>query len=991
MKKKFGLIIILSLVLILLAESCTRSGGSSPITSPSVANTSPPSVTVLLTTPPAPTNNPPSPKTSQPGPYGSVVQTPAISFSDTGHTTYGDWSADTSLNTNVWQPGQSINIQSTLKLTDEHIQGLTNAGMKPDGLIMLATAERTFDSTGWLRLPSDERMSTLLAPTGLAIEGGVQGAVTNRFGAYDFRTPVDEFQTQPLTSPDASHTWQVTFNINAKLPNDLPPGIYRIRLDYGITSKKRNFSLNGETFAARPANQIPPALPVQSDLYSPPIRASGTYVTGQPVEATKIQPRVPWTILNNYSSNGYSGVVADEDKSRFALSPRNIIPDDVILPLYAADNKTKLAYSLEPQFPADTIDTRSNIPWDYTKGGLSVQVTGPDGKTTDLGTAPFTGRVGPWPSTFKAAFTAWRPADYGYYTVKETGWINDIWGNRYEGGGTYHFWIAKRMTLATATFQGQAYPVGTKYGRDIGFDPAVPADVQVTATLYPSSDPSQAKTINYSGKATVGGIFGTAQGLQQLTLDAPGEYYAHILAKYTDQEGHLWVESMTHAGIVYAADSPIVARGKKLTVGGKLVDQGDTNFEGYVDDQNVNHLAHINYPFQSGDVLLIASDHQGANKIEPVLTYEMKNNPAPYDPRLQTIGATNIKIKTSNGYSPHLFPEYITDWAYYYAGAPRPGFMSRFLVAENGTRAPYWPTSPNSFGGQVNASNNGDLPGIIYRLIGGVVLKPKGASPAYAGYMSNGFILPDNTNDNRIIKAGSEDLLGSDGTRSRVFLVSTRPGMIYETGTAFVPVAQIDPILPVNITYTLTYPDGRTVTAQGQGDASGSFAGKDRWTLDMPGIYRYNIVADWQGYKGYMPGLPRDGGEFYVIEKDKPASAPALKLNLPEQSSFSASGTLTITGSSTSKTISYAALTPGAVLDQGTVPVAGGKFIYTFDPAALAAKIPIYDTVNLVTGKPEIKDVVQLTFFSTETGAGGAVYHSAVRVIIRGTTVLYVY
>ena len=33
------------------------------------------------------------------------------------------------------------------------------------------------------------------------------------------------------------------------------------------------------------------------------------------------------------------------------------------------------------------------------------------------------------------------------------------------------------MTLATATFQGQPYPVGASYGRDIQFNPAVPADV----------------------------------------------------------------------------------------------------------------------------------------------------------------------------------------------------------------------------------------------------------------------------------------------------------------------------------------------------------------------------------------------------------------------------------------------------------------------------------------------------------------------------------
>ena len=884
----------------------------------------------------------------------------------------------------------ALNIQSTLKLTDSHIQQLAQAGKNADGLCLLVTAERTFDAHGWLRLPSDERMSTLITPTGLAIEGGVQGAVTNRFGTYDYRTPVDEFQTVPIAALQSIPAGkQVTFNLQTRLPANLPPGIYRLRLDYGLTVKKRNLSLNGETFAYRPAAATPP---VVSDSYSPPIPASGTDVSGQTVDAARIQPRIPWIILANYNSNGYSGVVADEDKPKFALSPRNIIPDEVILPLYAADNKTKLAYSLEPQFPEDTIEPSSNIPWDYTRGELAVQVTGPDGVTTDLGTAPFTAKAGQWLTTRKTAFTAWKPAAYGQYTVKATGWVADAWGNRYTGGGTYHFWIAKRMTIATATFQGQAYPVGGRYGRDLGFDPAVPADVAVTASLYPNSDPKSPKTITYSGKATIGGIFGAAQGMQPLSLDTPGEYAAHILTKYTDQEGHLWIGTMTHAGVVYAEDSPIIAHGKKLTVNNKLVDRGSTNFEGWVESPDINHLAHINYPYQSGDVLLIASEHQGANKIEPVLTYELKNNPAPYDPKLQTIGATNLKLRTSNGYSPHLFPEYITDWAYYYAGAPRPGFMSRFLVGESGVRAPYWPTSPNSFGGQIAASSNGDLPGVIYRLIGGVVVKNSGQNPVYAGYMSNGFIQPKGTNNNRIIAAGSEDLLGSDGTKSRLFLVSTRPGMIYETGYAFAPAVQIDPILPAAITYTLTYPDGRKVTARGNGDAFGSFAGKDKWILDIPGIYHFTVIGEWQGYTGYMPGLPPEGGDFYVLEKDRPANAAALKLKLPEQSSFSPAGNLVINGvTSTNNYVSYAAIMPGAVLAQGAIPVDGGKFTYTFDPSAVARAIPLYDTYNLTSGKPDIKDVVQLTFFSTEISPDGKTYHSCVRVIIRGTTVLYVY
>jgi hypothetical protein len=77
---------------------------------------------------------------------------------------------------------------------------------------------------------------------------------------------------------------------------------------------------------------------------------------------------------------------------------------------------------------------------------------------------------------------------YGQYAVTATGYLRDIYGNQYQGGGTYHFWIANRLTIATATFQGMSYPTGSTYGRDIAVSPPVPATFSVTATLYPNSD-----------------------------------------------------------------------------------------------------------------------------------------------------------------------------------------------------------------------------------------------------------------------------------------------------------------------------------------------------------------------------------------------------------------------------------------------------------------------------------------------------------------------
>lgn len=257
------------------------------------------------------------------------------------------------------------------------------------------------------------------------------------------------------------------------------------------------------------------------------------------------------------------------------------------------------------------------------------------------------------------------------------------------------------------------------------------------------------------------------------------------------------------------------------------------------------------------------------------------------------------------------------------------------------------------------------------------------------GYLASAFIIPKGSNNNRIIAPGSEDLLGPTGERAYLFLVGTRVGMVYETGTSFAPAVQIDPVLPATARFVLIYPDGRQIVAEGTGDSFGSFAGKDRWLLDTPGVYRFRLEANWQGYRGFMPGLPPEGGEFYVIEKERPADAPGIRLNLPAQSTFPSATGLTITGNSTAQTVYYGAVIPGAVVTQGTIPVKGGKFQYYFDPAAINHISPVYDITNLTTGKPEIKDVVHLTFFSKEVTPGGITYHSFARVILRGNTVIY--
>ncbi len=908
---------------------------------------------------------------------------PPLAFALSGPTQFSTWNAAVAMTPGVWKPGMTLEVKVEVALSEAHLQALAAKGTPVEALVVLVTAERTFDGDGWMRLPSDEKMSTLLTPTGLAIEGGVQGAVTNRYG-YPFRTPVDELAELPASALATGEGQRKgSFTFKPTLGANLPPGLYRLRFDLGFKSKTKTLNLDASTFASRP---FPPSQGTYG--YSPLVAASGTHASGRVVEGGQIQARMPWTLLATYNSNGYQGVVAEEDQGRFALSPRTLIPDEVVLPRYDAAGKA-LTYSLEPTFPTDTIDARSNPAWDFTSGELNLEITSPEGGRITQGPTPIVAKAGNGPTTRKEPYTAWKPTSYGLHTAKVWGWIADAQGRRIQGGGTYRFWIAKRMTLATATFQGMPYPVGSKYGRDTAFNPPVPADVTITATLYPDSDPAQARTVTCSGKATSGGLFGVAQGMKQLPLDAPGEYHGKVLATHTDAEGHLWVSVMRHAGVVYREDSPIVARGKKLNVGGKYVDRGETRKEGYVDPDGTNHLQHLTFPYNPGDVLLVASEGQGANKIEPVLIVEPRGSNPAWDSGLDGVGTTNLYLRTSNGLSPHLFPEYLTDREYYYGSGPRPGFMSRFLVGESRVRAPYWPVSPNSFGGQVGASPNGDLPGDVYRLLGGVVQRPAGKTPAYAGYIASGFLLPKGTNNNRVVAPGSEDLIGATGEKGRFFLVGFRPGMALELGGSWRPAAQIDPILPAALSLTLTYPDGRVRKAEGTGDAYGSWAGPEAFPLDLPGVYRYQLSATWQGHGGRMPGLPESGGLFFVFPKERPAGAPSLTFDMATTTTFSPSGKLTVNGRSSAEKVTYALIMPGAVLAQGELPVVNGRFQFVLDPAALHRIAPIYDIASVVSGAPQIGRVLHLTFAAPEKAQDGTRSWDVRRLVIRGTTAVW--
>jgi hypothetical protein len=79
--------------------------------------------------------------------------------------------------------------------------------------------------------------------------------------------------------------------------------------------------------------------------------------------------------------------------------------------------------------------------------------------------------------------------------------------------------------------------------------------------------------------------------------------------------------------------------------------------------------------------------------------------------------------------------------------------------------------------------------------------------------------------------------------------------MVYKQDTNYPAVLQIDPIVPCDVLFKLTAPDGSKRTVQGKGDRFGYFTSKDKWPLDQPGYGLCTVNATLEQFQMRVPGL----------------------------------------------------------------------------------------------------------------------------------------
>jgi len=108
-------------------------------------------------------------------------------------------------------------------------------------------------------------------------------------------------------------------------------------------------------------------------------------------------------------------------------------------------------------------------------------------------------------------------------------------GQPVRGRRKIHFLDRKTNDYGYSHFSGPTIQCWEPLRPRYWFAPAVPANVTIKVDLYVNSDLQNIRTVISTGVATPGGIFGAAQGMKTLPLDAsrrvPCTNNSHVLGQ----------------------------------------------------------------------------------------------------------------------------------------------------------------------------------------------------------------------------------------------------------------------------------------------------------------------------------------------------------------------------------------------------------------------------------------------------------------------------
>ena len=920
----------------------------------------------------------------------------------------------------TFSPGDPIFIAGTLRLYGPAIDDTIDATAVrvPGGLVL----RRIGDEQGRMLPAEDYFMSTVLTPGGFPI----QISETASLGGDG------SLQAEPFQLAGA-HCLEADFVVEGEVPEEAPPGLYQPR----IWIDPANLPSSTEWLGARvfPMTSGPGEAPL------PPIVVG----LGSPPDPR----RLVWWLLMEDFAQGQRGTGAREDRGFFALASQIVTQGAryVVPPVDARSGKA-LRYQLEPFLPTVAmvdrrVPSRPLVPLELPGGQLTVQIMRPDGTVRDLGTAAFARslvrsrttaaglEINPGTTQLNEVYQLTTGDDsfrvsfdqFGHHEVRMTGTVEDIWGAQYEGGGTYDVWVAFPLDVDPGVLPGTPLEVGEAVSLPLQLHPRVPADVDVTLTLYPDSDPSRAIEKHFSGRANFFGQLAT--DVADLVASEPGEYRVDIAASYTASDGELFMGSLTWGGVVMTplVQAQLQARGRR---GLDALDQIPPSWFVLMRDLVIEQgkVAHSFNPYLPGDILWSRLEDPGGDALIVVasvfdtvgtITEDIRERAERVGVGLATPGTLTERIaagelplflSSRSGLPAVLALNDLDQVAYSYRSSQRPGVRVREVVSTDGQTGGYWRLD-TQYDEQAGVGFLGDQPNDFKLQFVGTVYRDLDSGYNEYGGQATGwvFIPPDDVLGSRVMPpyAGQGNggwstqggpLLTLGGEAIDLFVVPTavRPGTVLELGDAFAFSGYLMPPLDSSVQVTATSPGGGSWTIDGRASRVGYFtAPEDTFVVEEPGAWTVEVEAWHDGLcsggatippypQGSVLGSDDGSFEIYVV----PPDAPRLVVAQPSPGFLSFPGdveAVTVSGPLPAEiadpVLHYTIAMPGVIVEQGVTTPGGGEWSVVFDPTALQLDFPNLDLVGRAADRPGLSDTVSMSFLLTGTIDGAKVYRAS--------------
>jgi hypothetical protein len=899
------------------------------------------------------------------------------------------WLAAGQMNQLAFAPGDTLTLQLDVTMeTPDLSPGLAGLVMQGELRLLPIAGEDGWQTGGGL--DSNNGWSDVLTPSGLAI--------SNLRG--DFLVATTQTPANQVIRRDGRLVFPLDFAVT--LPADLPDGLYvPVFEGFGQVADGARFRWDengplgtGQRETVTAATRLPVVLKV------------GAVESGH----------LLFTLFQDVPRNGNRGVMAEADQGRYGLANRvRFDSPTAILP--PARNGEPIPYPLEPyllnQMPnAYNKDAPPLIPFLFPGGRLTVQVTRPDGTVDNLGsTAIIQNQLSTMALDERALFGRQTQVDvyrlttrnpqltgyvfqqYGEYQIEVTGNLEDIWGNRYEGGGVYRVVVAEPLEIMPGVLSGTPFTVGNAFYGGLQVLPGLQADVTVRLRVYPV-DGSEPSEYVVEGKTSAGGYFSPND--EGFRFTQAGEYVVDYEARYTGADGRLWAGSLRSAGVVASTEPTLIAHGRRGLEG--ITPEPAAAW--FIASQYApDRPARLQNPYYVGDVAWMPDGVSG----EMALPIRVQDTTGRYTdwlrqnlPTFMTPDGEALNQVAVKDELPAAILGGGVNEAYTYVSAVTPGVSVRQYIQgglDGGLDLTFDADDP--LNQQTGAGIDGLRAGDPIFLFGGAVVRNAEAGVNdVAAYAALAIVTdPKAAPGARVFPPYQGQAGGGSGgplltiREEPVYLffqpTGVRPGSVLQVGDVFTVAGQVGPTLASTVDVTITSPRGKVRQWSGTASATGYYYDPAQsFQADEAGIWTVDVTVRHEGLTSVGAVEPpppvggvlgANGGRFTVVVTPKVTESLAWSdertdFAIPPTSAYNFR--FEIPEGWDQAQITYVVSTPTQVLEEGPGRLNGRTFSYQYSLQRLSQDFPNMEGNRGGQGGAAA-DVITLTFVATGVDGSG--------------------